>query len=66
MRHLHDSLRKEHHLRHFGRLQYGLFLKSIGISLDEALEFWRAEFTQRMALDKVFFGFLLLMILCLF
>lgn len=27
MRHLHDSLRRDKHLKHFGRLQYGLFLK---------------------------------------
>lgn len=27
MRHLHDSLRKNKHLKHFGRLQYSLFLK---------------------------------------
>lgn len=27
MRHLHDCLRKDRHLKHFGRLQYGLFLK---------------------------------------
>ena len=27
MRHLHESLRKDKHLKHFGRLQYGLFLK---------------------------------------
>lgn len=27
MRHLHDTLRKERHLKHYGRLQYGLFLK---------------------------------------
>lgn len=27
MRTLHDNLRKDHHLKHFGRLQYGLFLK---------------------------------------
>ena len=27
MRHLHDCLRRDRHLKHFGRLQYGLFLK---------------------------------------
>lgn len=27
MRHLHENLRRDKHLKHFGRLQYGLFLK---------------------------------------
>jgi DNA primase large subunit len=27
MRNLHDNLIRDHHLKHFGRLQYGLFLK---------------------------------------
>ena len=27
MRNLHDCLRRDKHLKHFGRLQYGLFLK---------------------------------------
>lgn len=27
MRTLHENLQKDHHLKHFGRLQYGLFLK---------------------------------------
>lgn len=27
MRNLHENLRKDRHLKHFGRLQYGLFLK---------------------------------------
>lgn len=27
MRNLHEGLRKDHHLKHFGRLQYGLFIK---------------------------------------
>ena len=53
MRHLHESLRRDHHLRHFGRLQYGLFLKSIGLTLEQALTFWRAEFTKKMEPDKV-------------
>jgi DNA primase large subunit len=27
MRNLHENLKRNHHLKHFGRLQYGLFLK---------------------------------------
>lgn len=37
MRHCHETLRTKHHLKHFGRLQYGLFLKSIGVTLENAL-----------------------------
>ena len=44
MRHLHDTLRRDAHLKHFGRLQYTLFLKGIGLSLDDALVFWRRSF----------------------
>ncbi|KAJ8250377.1 hypothetical protein COCON_G00222990 [Conger conger] len=46
MRELHRSLREQHHLRHGGRMQYGLFLKGIGLTLDQALQFWRAEFVK--------------------
>lgn len=46
MRQLHQSLREHHHLRHGGRMQYGLFLKGIGLSLEQALQFWRSEFTR--------------------
>lgn len=45
MRHLHDSLRRDKHLKHFGRLQYGLFLKVLGLSIEEALAFWRRSFS---------------------
>lgn len=38
---LHETLRRDHHLKHFGRLQYGLFLKVLGLSIDEAVTFWR-------------------------
>ena len=44
MRNLHMNLRKNSHLKHFGRLQYTLFLKGIGLSLDECLRFWRQAF----------------------
>lgn len=46
MRQLHQALRENHHLRHGGRMQYGLFLKGIGLSLDQALQFWRSEFVK--------------------
>ncbi|EIE90101.1 hypothetical protein RO3G_14812 [Rhizopus delemar RA 99-880] len=46
MRHLHDGLRTNKHLRHEGRLQYGLFLKGIGLSVEEALVFWRRAFSD--------------------
>ncbi|KAK6060078.1 Eukaryotic-type DNA primase, large subunit [Cooperia oncophora] len=46
MRQCHTRLRADHHLRHGARRQYGLFLKGIGLSLDEALMFMREEFTK--------------------
>jgi DNA primase large subunit len=53
MSHLHTSMRQNHHLRHGGRQQYGLFLKGIGLSLEEAIKFWRSEFTKLIDVDKV-------------
>ncbi|XP_074640778.1 DNA primase large subunit-like [Tubulanus polymorphus] len=52
MQQVHQGLRQTHHLKHGGRMQYGLFLKAIGMSLDEALKFWRAEFSKIMDVDK--------------
>lgn len=34
----HDSLRANHHLKYFGRNQYQLFLKGIGVSLEDSLK----------------------------
>ncbi|KAF9246220.1 DNA primase large subunit [Melanogaster broomeanus] len=45
MRNLHECLVRDHHLKHFGRLQYGLFLKVLGLSIEEALVFWRKSFS---------------------
>jgi DNA primase large subunit len=44
MRTLHTHLRQDAHLKHNARLQFGLFLKGIGLPLDEALVFWRKAF----------------------
>ncbi|KAJ2723531.1 DNA primase subunit pri2 [Coemansia sp. Benny D115] len=46
MQHLQGQLRKDHHLRYGGRMQYGLFLKGIGLSLQEALVYWRRAFSS--------------------
>ncbi|PSN70204.1 DNA primase, large subunit [Corynespora cassiicola Philippines] len=44
MQNLHMTLRANSHLKHYGRLQYTLFLKGIGLSLDECIVFWRRSF----------------------
>ncbi|KAI1852770.1 hypothetical protein JX266_002311 [Neoarthrinium moseri] len=46
MQSLHKSLRRDSHLKHFGRLQYTLFLKGIGLNLEECLVFWRSSFNK--------------------
>lgn len=52
MRTVHEALRTNHHLKNNGRLQYGLFIKGIGVRMDDALQFWRAEFTQKIDPEK--------------
>ncbi|KAM7542217.1 hypothetical protein Aperf_G00000017327 [Anoplocephala perfoliata] len=52
MSRLHEALSTNHHLRHWGRMQYGLFLKGIGLSLDEALKFWRNSFAPKIDADQ--------------
>lgn len=52
MRRMHNHLRSHHHLKHLGRMQYGLFLKGIGISLQDALVFWKTEFSKVCGADK--------------
>lgn len=44
MRHMMHKLRENHHLRYSARLQLGVFLKGCGLSMDDSLRFWKAEF----------------------
>ncbi|PVV02536.1 hypothetical protein BB560_003008 [Smittium megazygosporum] len=52
MQYLDMKLKENSHLRHGGRLQYGLFLKGIGLKLPEALQFWRQAFSKKYSEDK--------------
>ncbi|XP_011504634.1 PREDICTED: DNA primase large subunit-like [Ceratosolen solmsi marchali] len=47
MRIMHEHLKTNHHLKNTGRLQYGLFLKGIGVTLDDSIEFWKSEMTKK-------------------
>lgn len=44
--HLQRSLISNSHLKYGGRQQLGLFLKGIGLNVDEALKFWSFQFTK--------------------
>jgi DNA primase large subunit len=52
MKRLYTTFRTNHHLKHFGRLQLGLFLKGLGFSIEDAIRFWCEEFCQTMTVDK--------------
>ena len=52
MKTLYTALRKEHHLKHFGRLQLSLYLKGIGLTMEESLQFWKTEFTRKHDIDS--------------
>ncbi|XP_076177724.1 DNA primase large subunit isoform X3 [Ptiloglossa arizonensis] len=47
MKLLHETLKANHHLTNGGRVQYCLFLKGIGLSLNNAIQFWKNEFTKK-------------------
>lgn len=46
MRNLHINLRIKHRLPHQDRFHYSLFLKDIGMPLEEAIEFWKLEYNK--------------------
>lgn len=43
---LQQNMKANSHLKYDGRQQLGLFLKGIGLNVDEALKFWSHEFTK--------------------
>uniref|UniRef100_A0A7S2MFN3 DNA primase large subunit C-terminal domain-containing protein n=1 Tax=Octactis speculum TaxID=3111310 RepID=A0A7S2MFN3_9STRA len=51
MRGLHKGLRRDHKLKHQGRLQYSLFLKGSGMSLEDSIRFFQEEFTRVMTTE---------------
>jgi len=52
MANMHSKLVETHHLKHSARNQLGLFLKGIGLSVEESMAYWRSEFTKTMPADK--------------
>ncbi len=52
MRQLHDGLKIDHKLKHWGRLQYGLFLKGAGMTMEESLIFFQNEFGKIMSSEQ--------------
>jgi DNA primase large subunit len=52
MQNLYGALKSENHLKHGGRMQLGLFLKGIGLSLNDALAFWKQSFARRTPPEK--------------
>lgn len=52
MHNLYKQLSIDNHLKHSGRQQFGLFLKGIGLSLEDSMLFWKHMFSRRVASDK--------------
>lgn len=46
MRHIHENFKATHHMKYGSRMQYGLFIKGIGVHFEAAMRFWREEFTK--------------------
>ena len=43
---MHRELTKKHHLRHYARLQYAAFLKGAGVKVEDAVQFFKREFSK--------------------
>ncbi|CAK9803542.1 DNA primase large subunit [Anthophora plagiata] len=46
MQHLHTKLRSTHRLSHYARLYYSLFLKDGGMHLEDAVNYWKEEYSK--------------------
>ena len=46
MMEMHQELVTKHHLRHYGRLQYGSFIKGIGMTVEDARTYFKREFSK--------------------
>lgn len=44
---MYERLTNEHHLRHWGLQQFSLFLKTIGLPMEQAMLFFRHQFAPR-------------------
>lgn len=52
MRQVHNGLKRDHKLKYNGRLQYILFLKGAGMTMEETLLFLQYEFTKIMSIEN--------------
>ncbi|XP_068627069.1 DNA primase large subunit-like [Battus philenor] len=46
MLNLHKNLRQKHRMSHIHRFNYSLFLKDIGMPIEEAISFWKTEYKK--------------------
>ncbi|KAK2586875.1 hypothetical protein KPH14_009812 [Odynerus spinipes] len=53
MQHLHRILRKRHRLSHYARLYYSLFLKESGMKINDAIEYWKEEYSKPHACTSI-------------
>jgi len=52
MRELHRGLKQDSKLKYSGRIQYGLFVKGLGLSMEESLMFFQSIFTRIMSPEQ--------------
>mmetsp|Transcript_4574 Transcript_4574/g.6114 ORF Transcript_4574/g.6114 Transcript_4574/m.6114 type:complete len:473 (-) Transcript_4574:35-1453(-) len=47
MRSCHSALKNKHHLQYHGRVQFRLFLKGCGLTMNDALQYFQKEFCKK-------------------